>query len=334
MPLNKVALYRYRLIDQRLQNTMLAPPSVDELIDYVADKLGKSISRRTILSDIKSMREDADLDYFAPIAYDKVQKGYYYTEEGYSISKFPISAYELQGLEIAIGMLRRFNKLPVMQQFEDALLKIADTVSLNRKKMEAEGVLHLEVPTRFKGLEWLPDIAEAIKKREILRLRYQSFKRDEPKEYRIEPYHLREFNQRFYVLAKSLGGERPGLRTFGLDRILEIWPTFDYFDEKHFDDAAYFKNAIGITVPDKEAQKILLSFTPHMGRYIKAQPLHQSQKITQENQQELRISLFLVINPELIRLILGYGTGVRVLQPQSLAKEIEKEAEKVSNLYK
>lgn len=333
MPLNKDALTRYRLIDQRLRNTMLPRPSVEELIRYVSDRLDKTISRRTILSDIKAMREDPDLNYEAPIVYDSYHKGYYYSEEGYSISNIPVTEYELQGLEIAIGILKQFQKLPIIKQFEDAILKIADSVSINRKRLEDEGLIHLDTPTRFKGLEWLPEIAEAIQNREVLRFRYQSFNRKEPKEYRIEPYHLREYNHRFYVFARSLKGDKPGLRTFGLDRILNIWPTYDHFDAKHFDDAEYFKNAIGITVPNEKPAKILLSFTPRMGKYVKTQPLHHSQRILKDDEKEVQIELYLVINPELIMILLGYGADVQVLHPRLLATRIAEEAKKIVSLY-
>lgn len=333
MPLNKDALTRYRLIDERLRNNMRPKPSVEDLLEYVSDKMEKPVSRRTILLDLQNMRESAALNYYAPIAYDRLKKGYYYSEEDYSINHIPITEHELQGLEIATGILKQFHNLPVIRQFEDAILKIADAVSVNRKKMEEEGVIHLDAPPQYKGIEWIPEIAEAIRNREILRIRYQSFERKEAKEYRIEPYHLREYNNRFYIFAKSIKGENPGLRTFGLDRIIDIWPTYEYFDEKNFDEASYFKNAIGITVPNEKPQKIILSFTPKQGKYLKAQPLHHSQKILKDNDKECRIELYLIINYELLMVLLSYGAKVKVIQPKSLAKMILKEAEEIGKLY-
>lgn len=341
MPLNKDALTRYRLIDERLRNNMLPGPSVEDLMAYVSDKMEKPVSRRTILLDLQNMRESAGLSYYAPIAYDRLKKGYYYTEEDYSINQIPITEYELQGLEIATGILKQFHNLPVIRQFEDAILKIADAVSINRKKLEeqssekekAEALIHLDAPPQYKGLEWIPEIAEAIRNREVLRIRYHSFERIEAKEYRIEPYHLREYNNRFYVFAKSVKEESPGLRTFGLDRILDIWPTFEYFDEKNFDEAEYFKNSIGITVPNKKPQKIVLSFTPKQGKYLKAQPLHHSQKVLKDNDKECRIQLNLIINYELQMVLLSYGSTVKVLQPKSLAEKIRKEAGEIEKLY-
>ncbi len=333
MPLNKDALSRYKLIDQRLRNNMLPHPPLDELIRYVSDKLDKTISKRTLQLDLRAMREDPDLGYYAPIEYDTYHRGYYYSEEGYSISNIPVTEYELQGLEIAVGILRQFHNLTIIRQFEDAILKIADSVRINRKRLEGKGLIHLDTPPRFKGLEWLPEIAEAIQAREVLRVRYQSFDRVTPKEYRIEPYHLREYNNRFYVFARSLKGENPGLRTFGLDRIHKIWPTFDYFDARHFDDAEYFKHAIGITVPAEPPAHILLSFSPRMGKYIKTQPLHHSQKVIKDDENALQIALFLVINPELIMLILSYGADIQVLHPESLRETIAEEAKKIVSLY-
>jgi predicted DNA-binding transcriptional regulator YafY len=200
--------------------------------------------------------------------------------------------------------------------------------------MEDKGLIHLDTPPEYKGLEWIPEIAEAIRTRNILRIKYQSFDREMPKEYRVEPYHLREYNNRFYVFAKSTRGPLPGLRTFGLDRIIEIWPSYDHFDEKNFDEAGYFRNVVGITVPpDGKPGKIILSFTPQQGKYIKAQPLHQTQTMLKDNDKECRIALELIINTELIMLLLSYGAKVKVLQPKSLADSMLKEAEAMRRLY-
>lgn len=334
MPLNKDALTRYRLIDERLRNTMLPRPSVNQLLSYVSEKMDRSISRRTLLLDIQHMRESPDLNYMAPIAFDRTRQGYYYEEEGYSINRMPVTEYELQGLEIAVSILKQFQKLPVIRQFEDAILKIADSVRVNRKKLEDEGLIHLDTPPDYKGLEWIPEIAEAIRTRNIIRIRYQSFERKEPREYRLEPYHLREYNNRFYLFARSLKDIRPGVRTFGLDRIVDIWPTYDHFDARDFDETSYFKNAIGITVPEGKPEKIVLSFTPHQGQYIKAQPLHWSQRILLDNDEELRVELDLLVNYELMMLLLSYGSGLKIREPLSLVERFTQEAEAMLAQYR
>ncbi|MGH2644854.1 MAG: helix-turn-helix transcriptional regulator, partial [Chitinophagaceae bacterium] len=90
-----------------------------------------------------------------------------------------------------------------------------------------------------------------------------------------------------------------------------------------------------ITVaPNEKPQKVLLSFTPQQGKYIKAQPLHESQEIIKDNNHECRVSLLLVINTELIMILLSYGSKVKVIQPKSLAERVMKEALAMKELYK
>jgi len=333
MPLNKDALTRYRLIDERLRNTMVKRPSLDELLRYVSEKLDKSISRRTLLLDLKNMKESPELNYMAPIAFDRARKGYYYEEEGYSITKVPVTEYELQGLEIAVSILKQFQKLPVIRQFEDAILKIADSVSVKRKALQEQGLIHLDTPPEYKGLDWIPEIAEAIRTRNVIRIRYQSFERDAPREYRLEPYHLREYNNRFYLFARNVQDPRPGVRTFGLDRILDIWPTYDHFEEKDFDETSYFKNAIGITVPEGRPEKIVLSFTPHQGQYVKAQPLHWSQRILQDDEKALLVEVSLLVNYELMMLLLSYGPELKIIRPKRLVRRFTREAKAMLAQY-
>jgi predicted DNA-binding transcriptional regulator YafY len=334
MPLNKDALTRYRLIDERLRNTMLPRPSVNDLIRYISGKMDRSVSRRTVLLDIQHMKESPDLNYMAPIAYDRFRGGYYYEEEGYSINRVPVTEYELQGLEIAVSILKQFQKLPVIRQFEDAIMKIADSVRVNRQQLQQEGLIHLDTPPDYKGLEWVPEIAEAIRTRNIIRIRYQSFERKTPREYRLEPYHLREYNNRFYLFARSLKDAAPGVKTFGLDRILDIWPTYDHFEARDFDETSYFRNAIGITVPEGKPEKIVLSFTPHQGQYVKAQPLHWSQRVLADNAGELRVELDLVVNYELMMLLLSYGSGLKIIAPRSLVERFTREAEAMLARYR
>src|SRR5699024_7178429 len=103
---------------------------------------------------------------------------------------------------------------------------------------------------------------------------------------------------------------------------------------RHFNEAAFFKDAIGITVPpDEKPVRVVLSFTPDMGKYVKTQPLHHSQEIIKEDDKALRIALYLIVNPELIQLLLKYGAAVQVLQPRELKERMKAEAQEIVRLY-
>lgn len=333
MPKNKDAVSRYRWIDERLRNKRLRKPTLEDLIEYVSAKMDATISVRTIQKDIQDMRHDPDLNYKAPILYDRSSKTYRYEDETYSINSLPIDEADLEGLEIAIGILEQFRSLPVIEQFEDTILKIAHSLKKNREVLEHKGLIRFARATQYKGASHIPFIVDAIKGLEVIRIAYQSFDRNEPKEHWVEPYHLREYQYRFYLIGKSQKAKGGTLLTFALDRIVDIWPTGKTFDQKNFDDASYYQHAIGVTVPQGEPEKVVLSFTPLQGKYIKSQPIHPSQQTESDNDKECHISLHLVINHELQMLLLSYGANVKVLQPKHLAVKIAEEAKAMVQRY-
>lgn len=333
MPKNKDAVSRYRWIDERLRNKRLRKPTLEDLIEYVSAKMDATISVRTIQKDIQDMRHDPELNYKAPIFYDRSSKTYRYEDDTYSINSLPIDEADLEGLEIAIGILEQFRSLPVIEQFEDTILKIAHSLKKNREVLEHKGLIRFARTTQYKGASHIPFIVDAIKGLEVIRIAYQSFDRNEPKEHWVEPYHLREYQYRFYLIGKSQKAKGGTLLTFALDRIVDIWPTGKTFDQKNFDDASYYQHAIGVTVPQGEPEKVLLSFTPLQGKYIKSQPIHPSQQIEADTDKECRVSLHLVINHELQMLLLSYGSNVKVLQPAHLAEKMAEEARAMVKRY-
>ncbi|MCD5969328.1 WYL domain-containing protein, partial [Riemerella anatipestifer] len=87
-----------------------------------------------------------------------------------------------------------------------------------------------------------------------------------------------------------------------------------------------FENSFGIIAPNgEEPQEIVLSFDWHQGNYIKALPLHPSQKIVSETNDELVISVFLVPTYDFEREILSYGDRVRIVEPKSFKAKIKSE---------
>ena len=90
MPANKYALLRYRIIDRCLTNPGKPFPTKEDLRQACEDALygsdGEHISISTVEKDLWAMRNEADLGYYAPIEYHRDERGYHYTEEGYSIN--------------------------------------------------------------------------------------------------------------------------------------------------------------------------------------------------------------------------------------------------------
>ena len=149
----------------------------------------------------------------------------------------------------------------------------------------------------------------------------------------VEPYALKEFKHRWYLIAKDLKDEK--VKTFALDRITDLEITKKKsLGSDNYDVNEHFKNCFGIISPDDtQLQDIILSFDPFQGRYIKSLPLHESQEILIDTDDELKIKLKMYITHDFIMELLSFGAKVKVVKPKSLISEIKSTLAKTLELY-
>lgn len=331
---HKNALTRYRLIDARITHKQKNAPSLQELVDYVSEKLGTPVSVSIIQKDIYAMRYSDALGYFAPLEYSKTERGYVYTEKDYSIHRIPVSEEDLQGLEIAVGILEQFKEIPAIKVFEDAIQKIAVSVKQSRQQQHGGSKLLLDRPRRYQGIEYMRDIVEAIHEKKVIRFLYQPFNKSEGKKHTVHPYFIKEYDNRMYLIGKDIHPTKAAkFLIFGFDRMQDVLKMNQSFIEEALDIENYFTSAIGISLPNTKPEKIVLAFHPLQTNYIKSQPLHHSQKILKENKQGLHVSLELVINYELKAMVLRFGSQVKVLKPESLQREIKETIQAMVQQY-
>ena len=74
-------------------------------------------------------------------------------------------------------------------------------------------------------------------------------------------------------------------------------------------------------------KEILLEYDFEQANYVKALPLHHSQKIVSETENETIFKVFLVPTYDFQREILSYGNRVEVVSPESFRNEMKKEIE-------
>lgn len=331
MPLNREAYTRYRLIDARLRRK--PHPHLEELIEYVSEKFDKPVSKRTIQLDLQEMRYNQGLNFNAPIVYDKKEKCYYYSDENYSINNLPVSADELHGLDFAISILNQFKHLPAIREFEDAIIKIAGTVQINKEARGESDHIQLDKPFIIKGIEFVEPILKAISERRAIKFTYQKHGSDTTTQNLLEPYIIRESKNFWYVIGNGISKKEHKILTFALDRIVDLQLTDQTFSDDKIDRKNFYRNVLGVTIAEGKPEKVLLSFSPVQGRYIKTLPIHHSQQIVKETKAELRVSLELVVNTELKMQLLSYGANVKVLQPRNLAEEMKATAIQMEKLY-
>jgi predicted DNA-binding transcriptional regulator YafY len=176
------------------------------------------------------------------------------------------------------------------------------------------------------------DLLEAAKEKHLVKLYYQKFHTDTHDEYVLKPLALKEFGRRWYLVAAL--SESDGIRTFGLDRILKADILTTTFKAPDFDLSEYFKDYYGIMTNDElETEKIILSFTPNQGKYIKSPALHRSQEIISDTEEGLVISLNLKPTIDFIQKILSYGSSVTVISPEGLKNQMIETFKNGTDIY-
>jgi len=269
-----------------------------------------TLSERTIKGDISSMRSDKALGYNAPIAYDRSEKSYYYTDRSYSITEAPISKSEAEELANMITLMRQFTGFKHLTGIENILHKLELLVyeSMNKTKQ----IVQLEQPTVIPGQEWLDPLYKAIKQEKAITIRYQPFNR-KASNVLISPMLLKEYQNRWFLFA--LKNSSKELRTYGLERIISITPSNrEYVHSKAFDPKSYFDDIIGVTLePHKRKVKVKFEVKGVAVNYIRTKPIHHSQIELDATKGKATFQVEVIPNYELRSVFNSFGKALKVV---------------------
>lgn len=286
----KISFTRWTLIIQKLKKR---PSSFEEISDFLEEESDIQgydfmVSLRTFQRDVK----DIESVFGIEIKYDRSQGVYRIAEDANS--------------GIKERMLEAFDTFNALQISE----RVSDHIHFENRKS--------------KGTENLYGLLHAIKNKQLISFTYHKFWEEQSEQRTIEPYSLKEFANRWYILGYD--ASRKAIRSFALDRLsdLEIKKQ-KFIPSTDFDAELCYKNSFGIISPEEgqKPEEIIISCDAFQGKYIKALPFHHSQQIIKDDENELIIKLFLVPTYDFVQEILSKGKTIKILQPQSLIDEVK-----------
>lgn len=181
------------------------------------------------------------------------------------------------------------------------------------------------------GEKFLAPIIEALRDKYAIQITHQSFGRHE-NTYTVEPYCLKMFKQRWYMLAYT--SERGCILVYSLDRIIAVEPTKRKYKLPHdFDAEAYFMNTYGVTEMDGKPQEVKISVSASQANYLRTLPIHPSQQEIEHNDEESIFCFFIVPSYEFCQELRKYGSELEVLSPEPLREQFALEAEELYGMY-
>ena len=333
MPANKNALIRYKTIDNCLRNTYRRW-TVEDLVDACADALyefegiRRGVSLRTIQGDLQMMRSDK-LGYNAPIeVYD--HKYYRYSDPNYSIMNLPLSHNDIETMTEAVNLLRQFEDFDHFSEMSDVVSRLQDNLAVARGNKK---IVDFERNSDLKGLSFLNPLYNHIARRQTIKVRYKSFSSRQSHNYIVFPHLLKEYRNRWFLFCTTQKGQ---LYNLALDRIEDIyqWDDIPYRDNPGFDPETYFDNIVGVTRWG-DPVKITFWASKDQAGYIATKPIHSSQRIIRDKAEGGSMVFSVIVEPnwEFFSLMLGFGSGVRILSPNTVVREIKKKMKKAIEQY-
>lgn len=336
MPTNRHAVVRYQVIDRCLQQrhkkwtaTTLAEACADALAELDGD--AALPSRSTIGRDIRTMRLPRPLGYDAPILWNSREGTYRYAELGYSIYDGPLREEDLEAVQGALSILRHFRHFSQVEGIEALAARLQH--SLKPARRLGRPVILFSRPPEAPAYRWLDFLYQAAEREQCLLLHYEPFQ-EEPFRAVISPYLLKEYNNRWFLIAYHHGLER--LHTFALDRIRQAEPQLlrPFFRAPQFDPDTYFNDIIGVTILEgRQVEDIRFRATPLRARYLLTKPVHPSLKVAGEGEGFVDFSLRLIPNYELESWLLSFAEEIQLLQPQWLAEQVKGRLQEAAGRY-
>lgn len=192
-------------------------------------------------------------------------------------------------------------------------------------------ILFEEIPS---GTRFLTRILEAMRFDAVLEVTHQGFGKNFPSVFEVEPYALKVFNRRWYLIGRSPYYDQ--VRIYGLDRILNVVMTDKKFQmPKDFDIKEFFKGCIGIIADkDTDIEQVVVQVFGYARKYLATLPIHSSQREIARDDKSVTYAYEVRPNYEFFQALLMQADQVKVLSPKWVSEEIQHLAAQILSRYK
>ena len=328
MPVDKQVLLRYQVLNKCFRSRY-REYTIEDLLDECNKALRSQdkpeVSKRTIQNDITTLETDYGIRLQENLKRGR-QRLYRYYDLDYSLPLIRINDEERNKIQAAIDVLEDFEGEPLYDWTRSFLMQVESGL-LNDSPSP---LVTFQSNPDLKGISHFPNLLQAIRTKRVLKLRYTPYGKD-TQTITIYPYHLKQFNDRWYLIAQAKGYE--SYAHYALDRIDSYEEVALPYKDSDVDFSEYFDDVIGVTVPDGDAEDIVIKVTGKRFNYIRTKPLHLSQRIIEEAEGYAVISINVKVNKELESLILSFGDDMEIIAPASFRDRIAEKIQAMNKKY-
>jgi proteasome accessory factor B len=294
---------------------------------YTINDIHASLEKWNVIVDKKTIMRDIDsLSSICFISEEEKNGKTYYTADKFRLRDITFTTPELVSLAFLLELLKPYQSMTMGKTSQELLHKIIDnTTNLNREYIKHFTGLVTVNTNDYINDEVNPEIEEhlqtAIRNRMKLQITYRSFNSVEDTVRIIQPYELMLSDGALSIVAYcELRGD---VRNFRVSRIKAIQPTeLSYTIPQEYYSVRSRNKFIHLS--GNISENITIEFKGSTARYIKEYEADLADEIT-DTMDGIIFKRNTAITEELIRWILQYGSGARVLEPSHLADKVKQE---------
>ena len=193
-------------------------------------------------------------------------------------------------------------------------------------------IMLTEAPT---GVENVQMILEAIDKKKGILCDYYSYNKKSVKQQKLIPYFLRTWENRWYLVAEP-DNHHHGQSVFALERMDNISLTEEkMLPSKKITADEYFDGSFGVNhSDDQKPERILIKVYSTQVEYIRALPIHESQKEIETTGEWSIFEYRLVPCYNFYQQLLWHREKIELLEPMYVRDEMKKVLESMIAKYK
>ena len=305
-------------------------------IGYTAEEIVEKLKKWDVVLTKRTIHRDIDeLSLSYAIEEEERDGKTYFLARKFNMENVDLTIQDL----IAISFMRQ-----LVQPYEHTLMGItakemlgkiaAHTGNLNQKHLEAwSHSIRIIDENRWKNQDVRPEIeqmiAAAIEKQIKIEIQYHSWNTDETTIRMIQPYSMLLIDQ--YLCVEGYCELRHEIRTFRLSRILSVKASKEHFQIPEDYRKKEAENKF-IYLSGKQTERLKIQFDRETGRYVKEYEAHRADTLT-ENAEGVLFEKQTAITSEVLRWILKFGAGAKVLEPEGLALRLREEARRMWEQY-
>ena len=343
MPQNKNFQKRITILDECF-SSRTGLFTLEKLIEVVSTKLELNVSRKTIQNDIKYIREiienkkSSEIDFdetpvFIPKLFEGKKTIFKYSNVDLAMGNQLLSKTDQEQLEDTLSILSRYRNREDFFWLDEMFPRIKSAFNLVHE--DYNGLISYQSNRDYSGDSWVGKIYNQLIRKKIVVIEYKSFKDAKGKLRTIHPYHLKQYNNRWFLFGWEESENYTGITNLALDRFINISETIEDIIPNDVDWADYFDEMIGVSRPNnKDVLELKLRFSVKRIPYVITKPIHgASQRLDKTDPEKRTIILNLLPNNEMYQALLSFGDDVEIIGPVEVRDTFKEITNKMNQFY-